>query len=152
MADWKEVQLYGRERDRAADRRHRREAPAPAGRLVRTARDAELVAAEWMEYLGYSNVRVTPVGADGGVDVSSDEAYAQVKAKTAPTGISDIQRHFGVCQAATRTPLFFSLAGYTTSAMQWAERARMALFRFDLQGQPEPVSATARDIVDSTAL
>ena len=46
--------------------------PRPKTRLIRTARDAELVAAEWMTYLGFSNVRTTPVGTDAGIDVWSD--------------------------------------------------------------------------------
>ncbi|MGY2005303.1 restriction endonuclease [Blastococcus sp. SYSU DS1024] len=121
----------------------------PADRLIRSPRDAELSAAAWMSHFGYSNVTVTPVGPDEGIDVISDEALCQVKAETAPTGLPVVQRHFGVCQAHRKDSIFFSLAGYTPKAAAWADIQEMALFRFDLQGRPEAYNHAAREIWSS---
>jgi hypothetical protein len=120
--------------------------PRPKTRLIRTARDAELVAAEWMTYLGFSNVRPTPVGTDSGIDVWSDEALAQVKAETVPTGRPKIQQHHGVCSAAGREAIFFSLAGFTPQAEKFADETHMALFGFNLAGEVEPINSPAYGI------
>ncbi len=96
-----------------------------------------------MTYWGFTNVAVTPVGADGGVDVFSDEAVAQVKAETVPTGRPKLQQHHGVATAHAKAPLFFSLAGYTQQALDYAQDNEIALFTFDLQGEPEPANAAA---------
>jgi len=120
--------------------------PRPKTRLIRTARDAELVAAEWMTFLGFSNVRPTPVGTDSGIDVWSDEALAQVKAETVPTGRPKIQQHHGVCSAAGREAIFFSLAGFTPSAEKFADETHMALFGFNLAGEVEPINSPAYGI------
>lgn len=56
----------------------------PPERLIREARDAELIAAEWMRYLGFADAVATPVGADGGIDVVSARAVAQ--GRSSPPG------------------------------------------------------------------
>ncbi|MDT0213928.1 restriction endonuclease [Rothia sp. ARF10] len=122
-------------------------AARPAPRLIRTARDAELVAAEWMTHLGFTHVTTTPVGADGGIDVTSDEAVAQVKAESIPTGRPKIQQHHGVAVSHSKTAIFFSLAGYTPQARTYAEANGIVLFTFDLQGQPEPVNPAAYTLI-----
>jgi hypothetical protein len=119
----------------------------PAPRLIRTARDAELVATEWMTHLGFTHVTATPVGADGGIDITSDEAVAQVKAETIPTGRPKIQQHHGVAVSHGKTAIFFSLAGYTPQARTYAEANGIVLFSFDLQGQPEPVNPAAHTLL-----
>ena len=115
----------------------------PAPRLIRTANDAELVAAEWMTFWGCANARATPIGADAGIDVNSDDAVAQVKAEAKPVGRPAIQQHHGVATGLGKTGLFFALAGYTPAAQTWAAQHGIVLFRFDLQGTPEPASALA---------
>lgn len=126
--------------------------PRPAERLIRTARDAELIAAEWMTYWGYTHVVTTPVGVDGGVDVHSDEAVAQVKAEAVPTGGPKVQQHHGVAVSHGKQALFFSLAGYTPAARTFAEANAMLLFSFDLQGVPDPVNPAAHMLVQRVEL
>jgi hypothetical protein len=41
----------------------------------------------------------------------------------------------------------FSRQGFTREALEWAEQAGVALFRFDLSGEPDPVNAAALRIV-----
>jgi hypothetical protein len=121
------------------DRGHR-----PSARLVRTARDGELVAAEWMRYWGFADAVATPVGADAGIDVVSETAVAQVKMEAVVTARAVVQGLFGVAAAEQKTPLFFSLAGYSAQALAWGTRVGIGMFTFDLQGQPEPANDAAR--------
>jgi Restriction endonuclease len=154
---WRDTMAYAvhlqQEAIKASKLRARTKKPAcvqrerPRQQLIRSARDAELVAAKWMTFFGYSGVQVTPVGPDLGVDVVSDEALAQVKAEAVPTGRPKIQQHHGVAAAAGKKALFFSLAGYTQAALSWADEQGMALFRFDLQGEPVPLNGAAHIIV-----
>ena len=133
-------QLQEQQQNRSA----KSDADRPLPRLIRSARDAELVATEWMSFMGFTNVQPTAVGADGGVDVVSDEAVAQVKAEMKPVGRPAVQQHHGVATALGKQALFFSLAGYSEQARTFAHDQGIALYSFDLQGDPEPVNATAR--------
>lgn len=129
----------------------RRTPPAPSGRpaerLIREARDAELIAAEWMRYLGFTDAVATPVGADGGVDVVSARAVAQVKLEGKPTGRPTVQQLHGVAALEKKTGVFFSAAGYTPQARTWAQTSGTLLFRFDRQGAVEAVDAAAHALL-----
>jgi hypothetical protein len=126
-------------------RKRARSQPKPV--LIRTWRDAELVAAEWMKYWGYTNVAATAVGTDGGIDVVSNEAVAQVKAETSATGRPKVQQHHGVAVSEGKTALFFALAGFTPAARTYAEENAILLFTFDLQGEPKPVNTAAHALI-----
>ena len=115
--------------------------------LIRSPDDAEIVAAEWMRHLGFADARCTGAGADGGVDVRSLEAVAQVKAQLSPVGRPELQALYGVASSERRRPLFFSLMSYTAAALAWADEVGMALFRFDHGGLVEAVNAAAEDLV-----
>ncbi|HEY3672024.1 MAG TPA: restriction endonuclease [Acidimicrobiia bacterium] len=117
--------------------------PEPDPRLIRTPADAEDVAAEWMRYYGFVDAVTTAPGADGGIDVTSDQAIAQVKAHMSPIGRPDLQKLHGVAAAERKLALFFSLMDYTPPAREWADAVGMALFRFDLSGRPEAVNGPA---------
>jgi hypothetical protein len=118
---------------------HRRQRPSP--RLIRSPEDAELAAAEWMRFYGYADATRTPAGADGGLDVVATGAVAQVKDYGTSIGRPVLQQLQGA--ALGRDSLFFSRQGYTREAVAWAEQVGMALFRFDLQGEPEPINPLA---------
>ncbi|MFE6286974.1 restriction endonuclease [Streptomyces sp. NPDC057877] len=119
----------------------------PPERLLREARDGELVAVEWMRYLGFEDAAATPVGADGGIDVTSARAVAQVKMEAKATGRPVVQQLHGVAVNEGKTGVFFSLAGYTPQARTWAQTSGTVLFRFDLQGAAEPVNALAHELL-----
>lgn len=121
--------------------------PIPKGRLIRTPRDAELAAVASMKYLGFSDAQETPVGADEGIDVNSTKAVAQVKAYMVPVGRPDVQNLAGVAAAEKKRGFFFALSGYTPQAIQWADKANVALFSFDLQGRPEAVNKAAHKLL-----
>ncbi|WP_216587458.1 restriction endonuclease [Streptomyces brasiliscabiei] len=119
----------------------------PPERLIREARDAELIAAEWMRYLGFTDAVATPVGADGGVDVVSARAVAQVKLEGKPMGRPTVQQLHGVAAQERKTGVFFSAAGYTPQARTWAQTSGTLLFRFDRQGAVEAVNAVAHEVL-----
>lgn len=113
-------------------------------RLIRSYKDAEIAAADWLKAIGLANVRVTPPGADGGVDVVSDQAVAQVKAEMVPIGRPVVQQVAGIASVDQKHGAVFSLAGFTQEAATWADVAGVSLFRFDLQGIPEPMNRHAK--------
>lgn len=125
------------------------QAARPAARLVRSAREAEEVAATWMTYLGFGNARVTDIGIDGGIDVDAETGVAQVKMEALPTGRPVVQQTYGAATLENKAAVCFSLAGFTAEAVAWADRADMPLFRFDFQGEPEPVNIAARKLLRS---
>jgi hypothetical protein len=117
----------------------------PRKRLIRTAGDAEVAAAEFMRTIGFADAKRTPSGADGGIDVIAAGAVAQVKTHMKPIGRPDLQRLCGVAKG--RTTLFFSLEGYTPEARKWGDLERMALFRFDYQGEASPINRVAKALM-----
>ena len=121
----------------------------PHVRLIRTPRDAEFAARDWLHYLGYSNAAVSPIGADGGVDVLSSRAVAQVKSGETPTGRPIIQQIYGVAALREKEAIVFSVAPFTDEAMEWADRARVALFRLDLTGMATPANPRAESLYAS---
>lgn len=121
----------------------------PETRLIRDARDAELVAVDWMRYLGFTDATATPVGADGGIDIIAERGLAQVKMEGSPTSRPVVQQLYGVSVSQARTALFFSLAGYTPQAAAWASQHDIALFQYDLQGTPKPVNPPALRLLEA---
>jgi Restriction endonuclease len=116
-------------------------ASGAAARTIRSPEDAEQVAAEWMRHVGFGDARCTGAGTDGGVDVRSRDAVAQVKAQLTPVGRPELQALYGVARSEGRQALFFSLMSYTAAALAWADEVGMALFRFDHAGLVEPVNS-----------
>ena len=116
-------------------------------RTIRSPDDAEQVAAEWMRSSGFEDARCTAAGTDGGVDVRSREAVAQVKAQLTPVGRPELQALYGVARSEGRRPLFFSLMSYTAAAVTWADEVQMALFRFDHAGTVEAVNLAAERLL-----
>jgi len=122
-------------------------ASGAGARTIRSPDDAEQVAAEWMRHLGFHDARCAGAGTDGGVDVRSGEAVAQVKAQLTPVGRPELQALYGVARSEGRRPLFFSLMSYTAAALAWADEVGMALFRFDHAGAVEAVNAAAEELL-----
>lgn len=126
----------------------------PTPRLIKTPWDAEEYAAEVMCAMGFTNVLVSSAGPDGGIDVASEEALAQVKLEGRASTREQLQRLTGITLTRGTTALFFSLAGYTKSALEWAEATDMALFEFAYDGSLAAKSSLAVELHDkgSTAL
>lgn len=108
-------------------------------------REAEEIAAVWLRRLGYSDAQVTPVGPDGGVDVISLRAVAQVKLwADKRVGIREVQRLVGLAKPGQKS-FFFSSSGYTEAAKRWAgnPQHKVALFILGRDGNLEAVNFSA---------
>lgn len=57
-----------------------------------TWQEAESTACQWMRKNGYPDARLTQPGADGGIDVASSKAVAQVKHHSKPVDRPDVQQ------------------------------------------------------------
>jgi hypothetical protein len=95
-----------------------------------TWQDYEQAAAMYLQQLGFSNVVGNTAGADGGIDVRvPGELVGQVKFEQSKTGRPVVMQIFGVASQAQCKATFFSYAGYTRNAIEWANSAPVALFQ-----------------------
>lgn len=115
---------------------------------IATARAAEENAAVRMRQLGFGDASVTNGGPDGGVDVRSSTAIAQVKCWFRPVGTPDLQRLFGARGHQQHLKmLFFARSGYARGAISYATDHEIALFTFDDEGHFSPVNDHARTLI-----
>ncbi|MGW0885867.1 restriction endonuclease [Streptomyces sp. NPDC002671] len=111
-------------------------------RTIRTWQDAELAAVDHMRSLGFTDARETGAGADGGVDVIARDAIAQVKYYSQPIGVGPVRELRGVADSHHHL-LFYASGGYTTSARQFADEKKVALFSIQELGHITPLNAAA---------
>lgn len=116
------------------------------GTLIQSWRQAEEFSATHMRGLGFEDAEVTPPGADGGIDVVATGAVAQVKhfsetSVSAPT----VQQLLGAAKGA-QMAVFYSLTGYTSSAIRLAEERGVALFAYSVAGDVAPLSTAADNL------
>ena len=83
-----------------------------------------------MEHLGQTNVRVTRAQNYGGVDIESDDWLAQVKHYRGSVSVTEVRELVGVASLDGRTPVFFTSGQYTSSALEFADRAGVLLFSY----------------------
>jgi hypothetical protein len=100
------------------------------------------------EWLAEHGIDVIPTGAtrDGGVDLRGPGHVAQVRMTSAKVGPTPVQAIVGVGFVEGRQPLFFSKAGYTPAALDWAEQAQLALFTFSDGGHVRAANRFAEQI------
>ncbi|MBT1194040.1 MULTISPECIES: restriction endonuclease [Rhodococcoides] len=91
---------------------------------------AEELACKWMRRHGYTDAKLTAGGADGGIDVLSRRAVAQVKHHAKPVGISEMQRIHGIAASTRKKALFFSASGFTPKALAWAKKHRIECYTY----------------------
>ena len=91
---------------------------------------AEAVVRDWMKQNGYRDARLTKAGADGGVDVESGAALAQVKHHAKPVPLREVQRIYGIAVAERKKPMIFGSSGFTPAAREWANRHGVECYRF----------------------
>lgn len=109
-------------------------------------RDAEELACWHMVHaLGISDARVTAQGVDGGLDVTSERAVAQVKHHGGAVGAPDVQQLRGAAHGVPHA-LFYSLSGFTPAARVAADGSYVALFTYTVYGDVSPLNRHADDI------
>ena len=86
---------------------------------------------EW----GFTDAVATTGGADGGIDVRSSRALAQVKWRGGLAGRPDLQKLYGARGADTsKALLFFAASGYSKAALDYAKDVGMSLYIYDPVG------------------
>lgn len=98
-----------------------RERPSPQPYGV-SHEGAEHLVAEWLTYLGETNVEVTQFVGDGGVDVESDHVVCQVK-NYGQGGVSSSEMRdlFGTATAAGKLAILFTSSRLTQDALDFAQ-------------------------------
>lgn len=125
-------------------------APAPYQAVTTAASasdwmQAEQLAAAAVQQFGFADARVTPPGADGGLDVIARGAAAQVKYTSTPVGRPTLQQLQGA--AGGRSAIFFSRSGYARTAVAFADQVDMALFTITLPTRVTAVNDAAVRLV-----
>lgn len=108
---------------------------------------AELNAAKAMRAWGFIDAVATTGGADGGLDVRSSRALAQVKWRSGKTGRPEVQQLYGARAAGNHQLFFFSKSGYTNEAKAYADSVGVALFVIDAAGGVAAANRHARPFV-----
>lgn len=104
---------------------------------------AELLAVSWLRHWGYVDARVTTGGADGGLDVVASGAVAQVKFEASHVGRPALQRLVGASAHAIGDRYFFSGAGFSKAAIEYADQMGIILCVYDLLGRVSVVGMWA---------
>ena len=124
----------------------RAEAVSPIRVVVDTWEEAERLAAWHMKGLGFTDAVVRGSGNDGGIDVRSGQAVAQVKYYAqAPVGAPAVQQLRGAAYDR-QWAVFYSLSPYTAAAREFADSAGVALFAYDLAGNITAVNGPAKSL------
>lgn len=100
-----------------------------------------------MRYWGYDDAVVTTSGADGGIDIQSSEAVAQVKHQAAPVGRPALQRLVGAREDPSHELFFFSASAFATPAVEYADQRAIALYTYGPYGEMIPRSREARVVL-----
>lgn len=108
--------------------------------------EAEALAAAWMRRSGFRDARLTGASADGGIDVWSSRALAQVKAHGKPVARTALQQLVGARgHDHGKVLLFFANEnGYSAPAARYADEMGIALFTYDVWGRVRAVNGRAR--------
>lgn len=115
---------------------------------VTTPKDAELNAAAVMRSWGYLDAVSPEHGADGGIDVRSSKALAQVKFRGVKAGRPEIQNLVGAASGdRTRALLFFDFKGYSPQAVQYANQMGIGLYVYDASGAVWSVNDAGRRLM-----
>ena len=102
-----------------------------------------------MRHWGYRNVGLTSGGNDNGVDVRATGAVAQVKFEARQVGRPQLQNLVGARgRNHDMELLFFSGAGYSGHAIEYASEMDIALFTYALDGVVSPENRAARHVVE----
>jgi hypothetical protein len=123
----------------------------PLSRQIDSWQSAETNAAEWMRFFGFHDARVTQGGSDGGIDVRSSGALAQVKYEARQVGRPQLQMLVGARGNLERALLFFTGSGYSATALAYANEMGIALFKYELTGQMVGVNRAAKSYLAATS-
>ncbi|MER6067889.1 hypothetical protein ABT187_03325 [Streptomyces sp. NPDC001817] len=122
--------------------------PAFQPRAIRTARDAVTVAALYLRWLGYRDIRRADQRPPNGIGLAAHGLLAQVDPTVRPAAARDVECLWLTAMTESADCVYFSLAGYTDDARARANALGIPLFVLDLAGVPQPVNDHA-DTLDA---
>ncbi len=123
-----------------------------AGAYITSPQQAEQNAAVQMRAMGFTDAVVTANGADGGIDVLSSSALAQVKWRGGAVSRPDVQQLFGARGSDFgKALLFFAASDYSQPAVEYADQHSIALFIYHPTGQLEPRNPYAAALLGAAA-
>ncbi len=110
---------------------------------------AESLVADWLRYLGFSQVAVTQASGDGGVDVVTETHLCQVKNYSAqPVSVQEVREVFGVAVSESKQPLIFTSSSLSSSALNFAEKNRIPVIKYDaLSSELSPLNNAGAQIL-----
>jgi hypothetical protein len=122
--------------------------PRPAFQpiTIRTARDAVTVAALYLRWLGYQDIRRADQRPPSGIGLAARGLLAQVDPTVRPASPRDVECLWLTAMTESARCVYFSLAGYTTEARTSADTLGVPLFVLDLTGTPQPVNTLADEL------
>lgn len=116
---------------------------------IRTARDAVTVAALYLRWLGYQDIRRADQRPPSGIGLAARGLLAQVDPTVRPASERDVECLWLTAMTESSRCVYFSLAGYADPARHRADSLGIPLFVLDLTGTPQPVNTLA-DELDAT--
>lgn len=122
--------------------------PAFPPRAIRTARDAVTVAALYLRWLGYRDLRRADQRPPNGIGLAAHGLLAQVDPTVRPAAPRDVECLWLTAMTESADCVYFSLAGYTDEARVRADALGIPLFVLDLAGVPQAVNDHA-DALDA---
>lgn len=117
--------------------------PVFRSRAIRTARDAVTVAALYLRWLGYEDIRRADQRPPNGIGLAAHGLLAQVDPTVRPAAPRDVECLWLTAMTESAHCVYFSLAGYTDDARAGADALGIPLFVLDLAGVPQPVNGPA---------
>ncbi|AKH85504.1 hypothetical protein AA958_28350 [Streptomyces sp. CNQ-509] len=136
----------------------RRPAAAPAPRrpafrpvTIRNTGDAVTAAAQYLRWLGFTDLVKNEDRPASGVDVRGAGVVAHVDPTTTPTALRHVECVWLSGLNASALAVFFSLAGYTREARTRADELRLPLYVMDLTGTPQPVNDPGDELIRTGA-
>ncbi|MEU9114067.1 hypothetical protein AB0D04_20345 [Streptomyces sp. NPDC048483] len=114
---------------------------------IRTARDCVTAAAQYLKWLGFTDVSRAQERTAAGVDLRGTGVVAQVDPTTRSTKLREIECVWLNGLNDSAIAVFFSLAGYARDARARADELHLPLFVMDLTGTPQPVNDPADELI-----
>ncbi|MET8805307.1 hypothetical protein [Streptomyces sp. NPDC004546] len=125
--------------------------PAFRPRAIRTARDAVTVAALYLRWLGYRDIRRADQRPPNGIGLATHGLLAQVDPTVRPAEPRDVECLWLTAMTESADCVYFCLAGYTDDARARANTLGVPLFVLDLAGVPQPVNDAADALKETGA-
>jgi hypothetical protein len=97
-------------------------------------RGAELYVAEWLKFLNFVEIEITPPRRDGGYDLRAEGYIVEVKNWNRDwVGVSAVREIYGVATHLKAKPMIFSRGFLSADALAFSESAQVSVFLFNAE-------------------